>query len=296
VTATSWPWSLPILHFQDTGRRPGSQHRYWVKASNGTTSSVKSPASALVTVSGTNPPRSYLRAVLRNRPSFYWPLNQKSGRTATDASPNHFNGIYESGTSKGGAAPITGAKATAINFNGQSGLVRSSRMVRGPNTFSIEVWFKTRTNEGGLLVGFGNRWKRSSTLYDRHIYMMNDGQLVFGVYAGTVQTIESSNVYNDGRWHCAVATLGPSGMALYVDGRRVGTNSSHTAQAYHGYWRVGGDNLKGWNLDPWGSSSQGLTEPGSYFFKGTMADVAVYPGALTAGKVAAHYAASEVRN
>ena len=64
------------------------------------------------------------------------------------------------------------------------------------------------------------------------------------------------------------------------------------AQAYTGYWRVGGDNLNGWNLDPWGSNSQGTTQPHSYYFNGTIADVAVYPAALSAAQVAAHYAAA----
>ena len=58
-----------------------------------------------------------------------------------------------------------------------------------------------------------------------------------------------------------------------------------------GYWRVGGDNLNGWNLDPWGANSQGTTQPHSYYFNGTIADVAVYPAALSAAQVAAHYAA-----
>ena len=84
---------------------------------------------------------------------------------------------------------------------------------------------------------------------------------------------------------------GSNNMALYVDGRLIGTNTTSPAQAYSGYWRVGGDNLNGWNLDPWGSNSQGTTQPHSYYFNGTIADVAVYPAALSAAQVAAHYAA-----
>jgi hypothetical protein len=34
-------------------------------------------------------------------------------------------------------------------------------------------------------------------------------------------------------------------MSLYVDGSRVGASSTNFAQAYDGYWRVGGDNLGG---------------------------------------------------
>ena len=31
-------------------------------------------------------------------------------------------------------------------------------------------------------------------------------------------------------------------MARYVDGQRIGVNSTGAAQAYVGYWRVRGDN------------------------------------------------------
>jgi trimeric autotransporter adhesin len=122
--------------------------------------------------------------------------------------------------------------------------------------------------------------------------MMNDGQVVFGVWNNATKTVESKNVYNDGQWHYVVATLDPTaGMSLYIDNQLVGTNVNTVAQNFTGFWRVGGDNLNGWNLDPWGSSSQGLTQPGSYYFNGTMADVAVYPSVLSAAQIAAHYAA-----
>ena len=40
------------------------------------------------------------------------------------------------------------------------------------------------------------------------------------------------------------ATMGPSGMALYVDGVLVGSRADTTqGEAYTGYWRLGGDKL-----------------------------------------------------
>jgi hypothetical protein len=82
-------------------------------------------------------------------------------------------------------------------------------------------------------------------------------------------------------------------MALYVDGQLIGTNPTSSAQNYNGYWRVGGDSLKGaWNLDFWHTNSQGTTEPYGFYFRGTIADVAIYPVALSAARVAAHYAAN----
>jgi Concanavalin A-like lectin/glucanases superfamily/Domain of unknown function (DUF5122) beta-propeller len=290
VTATSWPWALPVLHFQDTGLVPGSAHTYTVSASDGTNTSAKSPASASVTVSSTSPTVSYQQAVLNDSPSFLWPLND-SGSSAADASPHGFNGIYEPGTTQGAPGPFTGT--TATSFDGHTGLVTAASQVAGPTAFSVEGWFKTSANTGGKLIGFGNNQTGSSGNYDRHIYMMNDGQLVFGLWSGQTQTIETPAAYNDGQWHYVVATLDPSaGMSLYVDGQLVGTNANTVAQSYSGYWRVGGDNLNGWNLDPWGSNSQGTTQPYSYYFNGTMADVAVYPAALSAAQVGAHYAAA----
>jgi len=91
-----------------------------------------------------------------------------------------------------------------------------------------------------------------------------------------------------------VATLGAAGMALYLDGRLIGTNATTAAAAYTGYWRVGGDTLTGWNLDAWHSNSQGTTQPNSYYFKGTIDEVAVYPAALSAATAAAHYAANSL--
>jgi hypothetical protein len=126
--------------------------------------------------------------------------------------------------------------------------------------------------------------------------MMNDGQLVFGVQSTSLETIETPHVYNDGQWHYVVATFssagGPDNMSLYVDGRLIRRQTAARAGSYAGYWRVGGDNLAGWNLDPWKHNSQGTTEPISYYFSGSIGDVAVYPRALSAGQVAAHYAAN----
>ena len=146
--------------------------------------------------------------------------DETSGTTANDASPNGFNGIYEPGTTQGVPGPIsdgtnTPTNDTAAAFDGQSGLVTSANQVPypGPQTFSIELWFKMTTEEGGKLIGFGSNQTGMSSSYDRHIYMMNDGQLVFGVWTGSTTVIETPDVYNDGQWHYVVATIGPSGMA-----------------------------------------------------------------------------------
>ncbi len=293
VTAESWPWARPVVHYRDAGLTAGSTHTYRVTASDGTHTTAKSAASAPVTVASTSPSSTYRRTVLDSIPAFYWRLDETSGTTAADSSPNGRNGIYEPGTTLGAVGAITGSTDTAVSLDGSKGLVTSAQSAANPQVFTIECWFKTTTNTGGKLVGFGSSQTGMSANYDRHVYMMNDGQVVFGVYAGKIVAIESPRSYNDGQWHHVVAVLGPStGMVLYMDGQNVGTNSTTSAQAYTGYWRVGGDNLKGgWKLDPW-TNVQGLTSPNSYYFQGSIDEVAVYGYAFGASRVAEHYAAN----
>ena len=93
--------------------------------------------------------------------------------------------------------------------------------------------------------------------------------------------VQSPQSYNDGNWHHVVATQGPDGMHLYVDGQLVGSNDTSQAQSYLGYWRVGGENLSGWP-----------DTPSSNYFAGTVSDVAVYNSELSASQVESHYQAS----
>ena len=207
---------------------------------------------------------------------------------------NGFTGIYEPGTTQGVPGPITGDPATATAFDGHSGLVTSAGRVAGPGAFSIEGWFKTSSNTGGKLIGFGSSQTGMSLSYDRHVYLMNDGQLVFGVFNHGLFTIETPRVYNDGHWHYVVATLDPTaGMALYVDGQLIGTNPTTPAQSLQRLLAGRRRQPEGpWNLDYWKTNSQGTTEPNSYYVSGDIGDVAVYPYALSAARVAAHYAAN----
>ena len=131
---------------------------------------------------------------------------------------------------------------SAVHTTAQRGHGESSRP--GRMSSALEAWFKTNSTTGGKIVGFGNAQSGLSASYDRHIYMDNTGHVIFGVYNGATYTVTSTAAYNNNDWHHVVGTLSGSGMALYVDGKRVGVNQGTTiGQSYSGYWRVGGDNL-----------------------------------------------------
>jgi hypothetical protein len=276
-------WILPTLTFTETGLTPGSTHSYRVdaKEANGTNVSSKSSA-VTVTVAGVN--ANYATTVKADSPFLYWRLGEASGTSAADASGNGRTGLYQGSVALNQAGAITGDTNTAVRLGGTApndGYVtsQSTTAVTNPQVFTLELWFKTNSTAGGKLIGFGNARTGLSSQYDRHIYMTNGGWLVFGVWAGGPVILHTSTSFNNNAWHQVVATLSGAGMRLYVDGKLISSRANTVAQAYNGYWRVGGDKLDNWQ-----------SKPTNRFFKGTVDEVSIYSYALSADQVAEHFA------
>ncbi|WP_217645265.1 PKD domain-containing protein [Nocardioides terrae] len=273
-------WELPQNSFIDTGLTPGSTQQYRVEAVDPYGNRAGSNWIS-VTVADGAPLSSYALKILNDSPVDYWRMGE-SGSTSID-----YGGGYDltndSGVTGGASGAIVGDSDPASTFAGRSdGRSSTSTAVPGPNTFALEAWIKTTTNRGGKIIGFGSASSGNSSSYDRHLYMRNDGRLVFGVYPGAVRTVTSSAAYRDGQWHQVVAQLSSAGMELYVDGVRVAQRADVTgAQSYNGYWRVGGDNLNGWD-----------SVPSSVNFAGTIDEVAVFGQALSRTTIRQQYLAS----
>ena len=233
-------------------------------------------ASGRVSALPAAPADPYGAAVFNSSPTQYWRLGEPAGPTAADSSPsNGSTGTYTGGVTFGVQGAVPGTINTAVTLNGSDGAIYSNNAVSSPTVYSEELWFKTNTSSGGKLIGFGSSQTGASGSYDRHVWMLNSGQLVFGVWTGQTNTISSTAAYNDGQWHHMVATQASDGMKLYVDGQLTGTNPQASQQAYTGYWRVGGDTT-------WGGNS-------SNYFAGTIDEVAVYNTELSASDVANHF-------
>ena len=150
--------------------------------------------------------------------------------------------------------------------------------------FTAQVWINTTTTSGGRILGFSDLQNGNSGHRDRHIYMNNAGQIIFGVRAqnNNARTLTSPGTYRNGQWHQVTATMGPGGMSLYVDGALVGSRTDTTqGEAYLGYWRVGGDSMGGWPSAPGNVN----------FVNGYVDEVAIYPTALTLAQIQAQYQA-----
>jgi len=220
--------------------------------------------------SGVNVSDTYATTTLGDSPQMYWRLDESGPATAINAEPAVSYRI---------AGPTS--PDTAINLNGYAAYVGTTKQINNPATYSIEIWFKTTTTSGGKLIGFGTSSTGTSNSFDRHIYMTNSGQLIFGQYTGSVVTVTSTASYNDGFWHYAVGTYNGSTMVLYVDGSQMGSVAAGSPQNYNGYWRIGYDNLSNWP-----------SVPSSYYFQGSIGETAVYSSALSATQVSNHFVAA----
>ncbi len=277
TTGYSLFWDRPQLRWTDTSVAPGETHSYRISASDGTNTSAKSTAVS-ATVAATAP--SYPAQVRADGASLYWRYDEATSTFAADSGSGLDNGFLRNAPSYRQTPAAVAGDSTAIGFNGTDEYAYSNARHARPTAFTLETWIKTTTTKGGRIIGFSNLTMQTSTSYDKHVYMANDGKLVFGVYDGATRTVTSPAAYNDGAWHHVVATQGSGGLALYVDGQLRASNILYkTNENYSGYWRVGGDNLNNWP-----------NRPTSNFFAGQIDETAVYPTVLPAAKVSSHYA------
>jgi PKD repeat protein len=278
VSQLSSEWNRPMMGYQDTGLVPGQQYRYRVFASDPYGNEARSDT-VYVTASADGVMSTYAQSVIDDGAANYWRLGESPATTVNDWAG------FSSATANAG---VTGGQVGAINddtnpassFSGtNTGFATTNSLQPGPNVFTVESWVKTTSTAGGKIIGFGSSNTGNSGSYDRHVYFDSLGRITFGVYAGAVRTVTSPKVYRDGQWHHVVASLGSGGMALFVDGVKVGGRTDTTAgQAYNGYWRIGGDNLGSWP-----------SAPSSAYLNGQIDDVAVYPTVLTPAKIRQHY-------
>ncbi|GAA3945138.1 hypothetical protein GCM10023085_29080 [Actinomadura viridis] len=271
-------WRQPTVTFFDTTAAPGSSHTYKVRAKDPFGNTVTSASSNAATPGAGTSGGPYEAVVTGDGADAYWRLGESSGRGYDSAGVNDLT--FGSGVTRGQAGAISGDADKAVRFGGTTTGTAGSGAAPTPGDFSVEAWVKTTSTSGGKLVGYGNQSGAASSSYDRHLYMTNDGRVVFGVYPGSTKTIQSGTGLNNGQWHHVVGSLDSSGgMKLYVDGQQVAADATvKSAQSYAGYWRVGGDNLNGWP-----------SRPSSDHLNGTLDEVAVYPRALSAAEVTEHH-------
>jgi hypothetical protein len=187
-------------------------------------------------------PQSLQLSVLPSGTYAYWPMDTGTGTQAYDVSLNN-----DQATLLNSPTWTVGIVGKGILFDGSSQYLYTANAVAAPTAYTEEFWFKSTSSRGGRLFGFGNAQTGASTTDDRGVYMTNSGTLSYGVINGSKKTVTSQSSYNDGSWHFVTATLGATGLQLYVDGLKQGSDPlTTTAGIYTGSWRFAYDTLTGW--------------------------------------------------
>ena len=276
VTSSSVWWKLPPLVFTDTGRTPGVDHTYRVRAKDSTGNVQWSNKSAAVTVSAATP-SSYSALVRGDGAQHLWrfengttPSLDSAGATdLTLASTTTTTGVAGSGalSSTGGSNP----KAYAAFAEPK------------PSAVTLEAWVKTTSTRGGRIIGLGSSSANSSSSYDLALYLGDNGRVNFGVKnaANALVTTTSTQAVNDGTWHHVAAVVDAGGSSIVIDGKRSGRSQTGTGGPdFRGYWRVLGDSTSGLG-----------NRPTDLALSGAVDEVAVYTSALPIEKLRSHYTA-----
>ncbi|RPF20693.1 LamG-like jellyroll fold domain-containing protein [Myceligenerans xiligouense] len=278
VDATASFWETEDLTALDVEAAPGSTHRYAVVARDPWGNTAWSDW-VETTVADGEPLGDYARDVLLDGATHYWRMGGTSGPVTDLAGAADLTAGTDVTFGTAGALAVDTDTAVTTDGTIDSRSWTTGTARPGPQTFSVETWFRT-TTPGGKLIGFGDRGSRSTSAeYDRHLYVDAAGKLVLGVHPGAVRTVASPTAVTDGAWHHAAGTLGPDGLRLYLDGELVASDPDTTgADTFSGFWRVGGDNLDGWS-----PSSPNRN------FTGEIDEVAVYGHVLTPEQVSLHH-------
>jgi hypothetical protein len=160
--------------------------------------------------------------------------------------------------------------------------------IAGSANFTLEGWFKTTARQDQMVVDIGQMGAQNMAgigPWSNHVsstYVVSPGTrdyISFDTYDGTFQFDAHSagiDVF-DGKWHyVAVSFSGGSGVAtVYLDNHTLGAQAvpdrPSESPVRIGFWV---DTI--------------YNQP----FNGGLDEIAVYPSALTADRIAAHYAAA----
>jgi len=251
----------------------GSSYAFTVTAINSLGRGLPSSTSGAVSPTGLAIP-IYEDTVLADSPVGFWSLGETSFNTATDLTQTS-DGQDFGPVTQGDAGPTVNIANKATNFSGSNAYVRlNSTTLLEPSAVTIEIWVKPASvpaNDATLLIApqpGNSEW--STNGYDLVFggsSGANPGKLTFNAAASLTSAALALNT-----WSYVVATSNGTVMRLYVNGKE-SIAVSAGAPSYGGTPNFGAMVTR-------------------FGFPGDIADVAIYPSALTASQVAGHYAAA----
>lgn len=232
-------------------------------------------AGALVHAASASP-IGYRGEVLADSPSSYWRLGEAGGFVAADER-NANPGTYGGGVSLNQTGSLASDTDAAAGFDGidDFATVPDSASLDATSAVTIELWAKRllRTNRYEVLVGKPGNFSFKFENYAIWLSSSNSYRAYFG--NGSYSISAQTTAVTDTAWHHVVATYDNATARIYLDGvlQEAKTSSVRLTP----------------NASPLNVARAGST---AYFFSGRLDEIAVYPSALSASRVRAHFDAA----
>lgn len=208
---------------------------------------------------------AYSAAVLADAPVYYWRMNDGWGKLIVDSANTwDLTGGTESLLAQQGPNSDGGAAYTYQNINFSSTSVRAI-----PAVLTMECWAWPVVQDGAQhdLIAWDD-------VTAGGVVIEQDATNKLKMFARST-SVTDPGVQALQRWHHIVGTADAAALRLYVDGVQVATVASGAATT---------PSLKLY---------LGMRGSSTLAFGGFMSEVAIYNYALSAARVAAHYAAAD---
>ncbi len=211
---------------------------------------------------------SYAEVVLADQPAAFWRFEDTGGTVAADSGGGSRNGIYRGGPTLG-AVGIASSNAVTLDGVDDHVEVPGAVAPNPTNQLTVEAWIKSTTptwNTPGFAVS-----KRKS-----YVLHPNSGSksISFKVFVGTSEHTllwTPPATFDIQAWHHYAATYDGASQRLFVDG-------VERASAP----------LTGALRNDTGALFLGRDDGFERYGKATLDEIAVYPTALSAARIAAH--------
>ena len=199
----------------------------------------------------------------------WWKMGEASGNFADSSGNGHTATAHGSWTYQQAGPLARAATEYAALGDGSSAYAQAASYQPGGTTLSAVAWYKTSTSGLGIILDSGAGGSTGGI--DLYI---NNGTLIGAVAssAGNVGADDSITT-NDGAWHLAVAAWDGAHIRLYRDGVLVATSAIAGTVTSGAYLTI--------------AAATNATD----FFKGDLAQVAVFTSALSLAQIEGLYLA-----
>jgi hypothetical protein len=231
------------------------------------------PAATTGAVTPTGATSTYAGTILAGKPSVFYRLADPSGPVMADSSGNASDGSYSGQETLGEPAPLASDPAPSAGYNQCcSGIGQGTpALPQADSARSVEAWVEsTNGNCCQSLVTWG-----SPDTDEAFVVGLGSTYVSVDGWGDFLQFITPRPI-DDGSWHLLDVTFDGATVIVYLDGQEIGSSP------FAGTLNTLGSTL--WLANaPFGGYNQ---------YSGNLADVAVYPAALTATQVAGHFQTS----